>query len=75
MLFLSLFKSLVDQKTVLTVEFKSGLQVQGTLSFVDSNMNFYLTNIIVDEKYPHFVRHPSLFLSHRYTTCSSGVPL
>ena len=47
--FYSIFRYLVHQKARIRIELKNDGIVRGTLSFVDTNMNMYLTQIQSDE--------------------------
>lgn len=55
MLFYSIFKQMSEKASIVTVELKNGVEIQGKLGDVDQNMNFFLYEINVDlEKYPQF---------------------
>ena len=56
-LFISFFKSLIDRNITLRMELKNGLEISGVLTYVDANMNFNISNIIVhdSENFPHLV--------------------
>ena len=64
MLFYSFFKSLVDQDLTIIVELKNGVEIEGTLDFVDENLNFNLTNIEIKNKarYPMFLNMKNIFV-------------
>lgn len=54
MLFVSFYKSLIERDLKITIELKNGLIFTGKMAYVDTNMNFFLKNIEVEEptKYP-----------------------
>ena len=58
------FKSLVDQDLTIIVELKNGVEIEGTLDFVDENLNFNLTNIEIKNKarYPMFLNMKNIFV-------------
>lgn len=46
-----------DKASIISVELKNGLIIQGKLGHVDKHLNFNLYDINIDiEKFPHFVR-------------------
>ncbi len=56
-MFYLFFKSLAEKGTKVTVELKNNIEITGSITLVDPNLNFYLTKISVkeSEKYPQFV--------------------
>jgi len=62
-LFPSIFNSLISSKVTIKVELKNGVEITGTLDYVDANLNFNLANISVDlERYPQFLCMKDCFI-------------
>ena len=54
------FKELSEKGAKITVELKNDIEITGSLTAVDQNLNIYLTKILVkdSDKYPQFVFRP-----------------
>ena len=63
-LFYSFFKSLLDRNLTVVVELKNGVEIEGTLDYVDDKLNFNLTNIQIKDKvrYPMLAALKSMFI-------------
>jgi len=72
-LFVSFYRNLIERNVNVTVELKNGLQITGKLNFVDSSLNFNLTNIEVSDKVacPYFVTRssPNKLADHEELLC------
>jgi len=64
MLFYSCFKFLTDKKIRITIELKNGLEITGSLTHVDANLNFNITDISVanPERYPQLLALKNCFI-------------
>jgi U6 snRNA-associated Sm-like protein LSm2 len=55
---------LLDRNLTVVVELKNGVEVEGTLDYVDDKLNFNLTNIQIKDKvrYPMLLSLKSMFI-------------
>lgn len=61
--FYSIFRNLKDQKAKIRVELKNDGIIRGTLSYVDKNMNFFLTEVEPDAaSFTKTIRMKSCFI-------------